>query len=380
MNQIVRLLAVSALLGGAGFVPARAWQTAGPDPALIDLAPQTYAVPGVSRDRPSDVPDAPASVPGASDGGAGLRADLRVLDMPVYDYGYRPGGTGLRWIGGAADPAVGQGDAYGFGLLDSTGLDAWSRGMRNWRYRSSAGYGVTLGSIASDAPAWGRSVRLAGVGLFRSVPQGKLPAGSWDYAVAAGALDRAADRAAEGDLAYGPVAFDATTRYAPDRDLILASRLQAARGLTALGLGLGGNYAMGDAGAWRFGVSGSHQPLAEGWRRQLGYTLGLAPGLDASWVNARQGVGYADLATVGGEAGCDCISNQWRLDLAAGRWGSVSGSFERRVDAAGGLDERVGLVHGFRYGPYLRVRLETQRNLTSGDYGLGARFSLPLDW
>src|SRR5690606_32909934 len=97
-----------------------------------------------------------------------------------------------------------------------------------------------------------------------------------------------------------------------------------------------------------------------------------------SWVNARQGPGYADLATYAADRGCDCISNQWQLDLAAGRWGSISGSFERRADAAGGLAERVGLTHGFRYGPYLQVQLETNRDLASGDYGVGARFSLPL--
>ncbi|MHA3903654.1 hypothetical protein ACTPOE_08855 [Castellaniella sp. WN] len=380
MNGIVRLLAASVLLCGTGLAPARAWQAADPDPALIELAPQRYAVPDVPRDVPSDVaPDADASdtaSESASDTGPGIRYDLLFLDGSVDGYGYRPGGAGLRWFGTAADPAA---PPDRLGPVTSGGLDAWSLGARNWRYRSSAGYGVTLGNTSTGGSAWGRSVRLAGVGLSRSLPSGRLRAGSWDYAVAAGALDGAAGRvAAEGDLAYGPVAVDATTRYALDRDLVLASRLQGTRGLTALGLG--GDYAMGDAGAWRFGVSGSRQPLAEGWRRQLGYTLGLVPGWDLSWVNARQGPGYADLATVGGDAGCDCVSNQWQLDLAAGRWGSFSGSFERRVDAAGGRDERVGLVHGFRYGPHLRVRLETNRNLTSGDYGLGARLSLPLDW
>ena len=376
MNRLIRLLAASVLLHGAGvIVPARAWQAAGSDPALIDLAPQRYAVPDVPRDVPSDVaPDAGAS---GSAPDSGIRYDLLFLDGPAEGYRYRPDGVGLRWFGTAADPAE---PPDRFGSVPSSGLDAWALGARNWRYRSSAGYRLTLGNTASDAPGWGRSVRLAGVGLARSVSQDRLPAGAWDYAVTAGALDGQASRpVAEGDLAYGPVAVDATTRYALDNDLILASRLQRTLGLTALGVG--GDYSLGDAGAWRFGVSGSQRPMSRGWRRQLGYTLGLRPGWDLSWVNARQGNGYADLAAYGsGDPGCDCVSNQWQLDLAAGRWGSFSGSFERRVDAAGGLDERVGLAHGFRYGPHLRVRLETNRNLTSGDYGLGAQLSLPLDW
>ncbi|MFA7474382.1 MAG: hypothetical protein WCY95_01115 [Castellaniella sp.] len=377
MNRFIRSLAASVLLCGACLAPARAWQAAGTDPALIDLAPQRYAVPDVPRDTPSDVaPDAGASG-AASDSDSDIRYDVLFLDGRAEGYRYRPDGVGLRWFGTAADPAE---PPDRLGTVPSTGLDAWSLGARNWRYRSSAGYRLTLGNTASGAPGLGRSVHLAGVGLARSVTQDRLPAGSWDYAVVAGALDGQASRpAAEGDLAYGPVAIDASTRYALDSDLILASRLQRTPGLTALGVG--GDYSMGDAGAWRFGVSGSQRPMSQGWRRQLGYTLGLHPGWDLSWVNARQGNGYADLAAYGsGQVGCDCVSNQWRLDLAAGRWGSLSGSFERRVDAAGSLDERVGLVHGFRYGPHLRVRLETNRDLTSGDYGVGARVSLPLDW
>ena len=55
MNRFIRPLAASVLLCGAGFAPARAWQAADPDPALLDLAPQRYAVPAVPRDVPSDV-------------------------------------------------------------------------------------------------------------------------------------------------------------------------------------------------------------------------------------------------------------------------------------------------------------------------------------
>lgn len=381
MNRLVWPLILLLFLGGAGLVPARAWQASDPDEALLDLAPQRYAVPDVPRDTPTAVvpPDADTDEASGPDPSPGLRVVPLFLDEFMADYGYRPDGTRLRWFGSAADAAAGPGVSDGLGPLASGGLDTWSLGARNWRYRSSAGYRVTLGNTSTGGPDWARPVRLAGVGLSRFLPAGRLRAGSWDYAVAAGALDGAAGRAAAtGDLAYGPMALDVSTRYAVDHDLTLGSRLQSAQDLTAFGLG--GDYATGDLGAWRFGVSGSRQALAAGWRRQLGYTLNLASDWTLSWMNARQGAGYADLATVGGAAGGDWAGNQWQLDLAAGRWGSFSGMFERRLDAQGGLDERVGLIHGFRYGPHLRVRLETNRNLTSGTYGLGARLSLPLDW
>src|SRR5690606_35775193 len=167
MNRLIRLLAASVLLHGAGgIVPARAWQAAGSDPALIDLAPQRYAVPDVPRDVPSDVaPDAGAS---GSAPDSGIRYDLLFLDGPAEGYRSRRHGVGLRWFGTAADPAE---PPDRFGSVPSSGLDAWSLGARNWRYRSSAGYRLTLGNTASDAPGWGRSVRLAGVGLARSVSQ-----------------------------------------------------------------------------------------------------------------------------------------------------------------------------------------------------------------
>lgn len=400
MNRFFRPLVAAVLLCGTGQASAQAWQEADPEPALIDLAPQRYAVPEVPRDEPADVPpggpeqtDADASRP-APEVASGIRYDLLFLDASgdetILVDCFVPGAFELLASEEAArcldvrgpdglDGAAASGVAPDvFGPLPSVGLDVWSLGAQNWRYRSSAGYRVTLGKTGTGPSSWGRSVRLAGVGLSRAAAQARLPVGGWDYAVAVGALDASAGRAtAAGDLVYGPVAVDATTRYALDRNLTLASRVQRARDLTVLGLG--GGYDLSEAGAWRFGVSGSRQPLVVGWRRQIGYALDLYPGWGLSWVNARQGMGYADLAIYGG-GGCDCLSNQWQLDLAAGRWGAFSGSFERRVDASNGLDERIGLAHGFRYGPYLRVRLETNRNLTSGAYDLGARFSLPLDW
>lgn len=264
-----------------------------------------------------------------------------------------------------------------FMSLASVGLDTWALGSQHWRYLSSSGYGLTLGNTAAGLPAWERSVPLAGVGLARTLPSGRLAPGGWDYALAAGALETQTTRSlAEGDLAYGPMAADASVRYAVDPNLTLGSRLQGTNGLTALGLE--GAYALTDLGTWRVGVSGSRQAWDIGLRSRVAYTLGLWPGLDLSWAHVRQGSRYADLASLGGDSACACVSNQWQLDLAANRWGRFSGSFEQQTRLNGAQEQRLGLAHHMVYGPYLRVQLETSRNLASGDYGWGARLSVPL--
>jgi hypothetical protein len=383
MNRIVWLLVAAALSCGAGLSAARAQQAARGGAGLIDLSPQRYAVPDVPRDVPQ--PLGPVD-PAADDASAGddsavvyqwVPYEALFLDLPGAD------ASGMRGWGVPGDATMPLTARDLFAPPASRGLDSWSLGERRWRYLSSSGYGVTLGSLDARLPAWGQTVPLAGVGVYRLRPSGDLPAGAWDYAVAAGALDaRSARPAAEGDLSYGAVAVDASAKYALDRQATLVSRLQQARGLSVLGVG--GAYSTGSLGAWRAGVSDARQDQGQGQglRRQLGYTLGLRPGLDVSWVNVRQQAGYADLASYGLDDACECIRNQWQIDLAAGRWGSFSGSFERRERLEDGLDQpleqQFGLVHGFRYGPYLRVRLETTRNLTSGDYGWAARFSLPL--
>lgn len=383
MNRIVWLLAAAALSCGAGLSAARAQRAAPDAPGLVDLAPQRYAVPEVTLDAPSPLgpvdPD-PQPVESPADGDAGGSYQWIPYDALFLDpYGADASGMGgWGWAGDAAQPLTAR-DL--FATPASRGLDSWSRGTQRWRYLSSSGYGVTLGRIDARLPTWGQAAPLAGVGVYRLRPSGSLPSGAWDYAVAAGALDAPnAGSAADGDLAYGAMAFDASAKYALDRHVALVSRLQQTQGLSVLGVG--GSYSAGDLGTWRAGVSDARQPQGQGLRRQLGYTLGLRPGLDVSWANVRQEIAYADLASYGLDAGCACIRNQWQLDLAAGSWGSFSGSFERREHLEGAsdqpLDQQLGLAHGFRYGPYLRVRLETTRNLTSGDYGWGARFSLPL--
>lgn len=254
---------------------------------------------------------------------------------------------------------------------------SWSLGAQSWRYSGSAGHGIVIGNEATRAPAWGRSVRLAGISLHGRRMDGAAHARRWRYAAAAGKLDESSGKVASGGLEYGPPAYDVSSEYAVGPGLSLASQVQGMPELLALGLG--GTYATEDWGSVALGVSRSRESMGSGWRYQMGYSVDVFSELELSWVNERRGAGYADLSSYRDDPfACDCIRNEWQLSVPLGAWGSLSGTYERRERALDGLEQRVGLAQGFQYGPRLRVRLEANGNMATGAYGLGARLSVPL--
>ncbi|MDN5843095.1 MAG: hypothetical protein L0H54_06580 [Alcaligenaceae bacterium] len=294
-----------------------------------------------------------------------------------------PYGYGTMWTSRPqwADRAAMQSTALGPMVpVPATGVDDWALGARNWQYVSSTGYGVTLGSTAAPAPSWhaGDPARLAGVGIYRTLPSGDDADQQWRYAVAAGALDANGNgQSAAGGLEYGPVAYDLTTAYTVNPDLSIASRVQGTQGLVTWGLG--GEYALDQWGSWALGVSRAKQPGGGGWGYQLGYKLNLPDDWGVSWAHEGRDEGYSDLASYNAALGCSCVRNQWQLSMPMDRWGTLSGTYEQWDHAMGGLERQFGLAQNFWYGPLLNISLEFNRNLLSGDYGLGAQFSVSLD-
>ncbi|MER1967567.1 hypothetical protein [Castellaniella sp. GW247-6E4] len=361
----MRAFTACALCGlGVSCVSLRSM--AGVGPALLDLSPQTYPVRPVPEDVPIDL---------SGTSGAGTGAGR------VASFGLVPAAYALRILDGLYGPD-GAVDDDPAGRVDSAipGVaDIWSFGSRSWRYAGSAGYGLTLGNEPVRAPSWSRPTRLAGVGVYGGTPRGIRQAGGWTYAAAAGVLDEdPSSTVTSGGLAYGPAAYDVSSQYAVGPGLSLASQVQGMPELLALGLG--GEYSAGGWGAVALGVARSRQSLGSGWRYQLGYKVDVFSDLGLSWVNEQRGAGYADLSTYREDPlACDCVRNQWRLSMPMGRWGRLSGTYEQRSRALDGLQRTVGLAQGFRYGPHLKVRLEANGNIATGAYGLGARFSVPID-
>lgn len=367
-----RFLCVVALGCGVFVWPACAQS----DPGLVDLSPQRYVVPDLPQLDPQPLVPVPPNNDEASAAPVVLLYHWAEYDaLFLSSLGLENAGMFRLGMGG------------GFGRVDGSKarqapvwsglMGGWTRGTQHWQYLDASGVGLTLGKTTAGLPAWGQSVALAGVGLSQTLPAGGLSVGGWDYRVAAGALDAPAARSlAEGDLAYGPMAGDASVRYALDSQTTLTSRLQGTEGLITWGLG--GAYAMGQAGTWRLGMSTARQAQGIGLHSQLAYTLGLTPGLDVSWVHRRQGDAYADLSSVGRGGGCACIHDQWQLDLVAGQWGTFSGAFEQQIPEDGPLNQKIDLSHRVWLGPHLKMRLETSQNLISGDYGWEAGLSVLL--
>src|SRR3546814_15139755 len=61
-----------------------------------------------------------------------------------------------------------------------------------------------------------------------------------------------------------------------------------------------------------------------------------------------------------------------------GRWGDISGTYEQLDATAGESRQTFGLAQQFWYSPHLRVRLEANRDIATGAYGLGVKFMLQL--
>jgi outer membrane usher protein FimD/PapC len=344
-----------------GAAPVRSQVAGGSDWSLVDLHPQVYAVPDVPSNGALSRP-----LPGSS-------AGTSLWPMPVR-YASRYGGGVWREMNV-------DGPMYRsrFRLSTSSVTGFWSRAARSWRYAGSSGLDLVLGNELSQAPVWSRPVRLAGVGISRAPLDDAAAMGEWSYAMAVGALDDSGSTVSSGGLDYGPTAYDASAQYDLSTDLSFASQLQGTSDM--LTLGVGGEYAMDRWGSWALGISRARRSLGNGWRHHVGYQAEVLDDLRLSWVNERRGAGYADLSSYTADgSGCDCVRNQWRISVPTGPWGKFSGTYER-LDGAGedGSQRIFGLAQRFWYNPQLRVRLEANRNIATGAYGLSANFSLPLD-
>lgn len=344
-------------------------------PQLSDLAPvKLYPVALPSVEAPMPLPEPGSAAPEAYS----ILPD--VPDVP-YDYFW----TGDDWASGrqASYSVSGTGlvgplerkrkFAARSRWLPTASTDPWTLGSRNWRYSDAEGLDVTLGNEEIEIPAWGRAVRLGGVSLSQSSLVSSDYVDSWQYSLSLGALDRST--AEQGDLEYGETAGNLVLRYGVNKDLSIESQTQVAPEMVAHGVG--GKYET-DWGAWSAGVARATQGLYKGWRYQAAYTVNVLDDLEVSWRNERYTPGFVDLSRYGADLSSGGTVQALSAKMLLGRWGDLSGTFENESSSSGAVRRSFGLTQQFWYSPNLRIGLRAEREIVSGDYDIGIRFSVPI--
>src|SRR5690606_2731341 len=370
----------AALLGGVGLIGTL---MAGPawagGPLLRDLAPvQVFAAPQIQVDPPRPLPDttqpkddkyvftnAAESIPDISYSFSWSQTDTKVW-QPSKLSSSSPGLWGAQ--GGR------RVQRFSAPVLAAPAGESWTLGTQNWRYSGDDGLDVTLGSDEIVVPAWGSSARLGGINVSQSsLVSGSDTENNWQYALSVGALDYSSS--GSGDLDLGPTAANSVFRYGVSPTFTLESQMQVAPDLFSTGLG--GQYRT-DWGVWSAGLARAERGMYNGWRYQAGYELDVFEDLQLSWLNERRGAGYTDLSRYTADPSVGSVRQKWMATVPLGRWGDLNGVYENEQSSLGDTRRSFGLTQQFWYSPNLRIGLQAQREITSGDYDIGIRLSVPI--
>lgn len=344
--------------------------------ALRELAPaQPYPVPPIRVAPPLPLPE-PLPVDGQTDAaGTGNSLLPASADILLVDASY--GGTWSfiqaesRKIG--VKPGVGHSP---LSVQSAGSMDTWVLGAENWRY-SRDGANVVIGNKWSEGSVLGEKARLGGIALSQSIDGGGRASGHWQYSVMLGALDYSGDAGKQGGLTYGPTAGESVLHYGISRRFSLETQVQWAENL--LVSGVGGKYTTRGWGAWQAAVARAAREPGQGWRYRVGYEADVLESLHLGWTHDESSQGFSDLADYQNFSP-DSGRNRhvWTARLALGRWGSLKGSFERVASASGDQKRQFGLSQQFWYSPNLRISLRAERELVTGNYGVGVDFAVPL--
>lgn len=262
--------------------------------------------------------------------------------------------------------------------IGHTAFQAWNKDTKSWHYRSDGGLDLALGQSSFDAPVLGNTVVLSGVSLSQSSWGSPGDYGPWRYMVSFGVLDNT-PALTSGDLKYGPSAGRSVLQYGLDGQTLLESQFEAAPGMTATGFGA--QYDTQGLGLVNAGISRASSALSNnGWRYRAAYQIDLLDSLQLAWQTERRTQGYVDLGNYQQSgAGLAATAHTWIATVPLGRWGDVSGVFERSRNVQGITRRRVGFSQEFWYSPYLQIGLRADRDLLRDDYDIGVRFSVPFN-
>lgn len=290
------------------------------------------------------------------------------------------------WIRGTGYKSPGQGEHDTGGVFPLSfvasspsppagTMSQWRLGERNWGYATDNGLAIRLGSSDVESSVLAGGARLGGVHVKQSGLARRDDVSNWAVSFALGALDYS-DSADKGDLSYGPAAANTVIHYGLTERLALESGIQVAPDLVTTTLG-----ARLDAGDWgqvRAGVARGGLADHDGRRYQAAYDVQMGDDLHLSVHNEWDAPGFADLGhyRTGVTGG---VRRRWTATVPTQRWGDISGTYESIQPAAGAATQKFGFSQQFWYSPNLRIGLQAQRELDTGDYDIGIRFSVPIN-
>ncbi len=341
---------------------------------LRDIAPvQVYPVTLIQTVRPQALPDGPSVMQHGSvadDAPDGLQLSPAYYpnrdDVAAWRAGLSDRArTRTRWKWTPAPQA------------SRVAFQSWNKSAKSWEYSGDDGMSLALGQSSLNAPLIGDAATLSGVSLAQSSWGSPEDYGAWRYMVSFGAVDNTPG-ATSGDLKYGPSAGRSVVQYGLSDQLLLESQFEAASSMATTGFG--GQYDTQGVGVLKAAVSRGGNGLATGWRYRAAYQVDLLDSLQVSWQAERRTDGYIDLGNYQASAApLGMVSHTWAATVPMGRWGDVSGTFERSQNVQGATRRRLGLTQQFWYSPSLLIGLKADRDLLQQDYDIGVRFSVPFN-
>jgi hypothetical protein len=315
----------------------------------------------------------PGAVSAGQGGDGGMAAQPYVPEQ--YSWGYVRQSSWRERQVSRSSPGVLGGIRLGPATTTAGSNLPWSVGVSSWSFTGADGPAISIGSQNVGMPDWARGAKLGGVNIADTSLSGPDVDHTWNYSVALGAID-GAPSATQGDLAYGSGAGYALLGYGLTPDITLQSQMELAPSLVSTGLG---GTIQTDWGAWTAGVSRATGGLYKGWRYQAGYSVTLTDDIRLGWLNESSSAGYSDLSTYeSGPATGSATRHKLSATIPTSRWGDISGSFETINPASGDRVRSFGLTQQFWYSPNLQIGLDAKREIVSGDYDVGIRFSVPV--
>lgn len=253
--------------------------------------------------------------------------------------------------------------------------DHWYVDQRAWRYQSTSNVRFTVGNSTPQLVSGLKTVPLGGLSFSDRVDAVLTDKEQWRYGLALGVVDK---QPTATNFNYGAKAARAWVDVRLSPKLSFDGLYQRAEGYEQVGLG--SRYHLSSTGGvWAMSLTQSHHRAGKGWRYQGRYDMDISETVDVSLSTETYSGAFSNLlqsqnksfTTPQAKHGVD-------VHWDTGRWGALGASYSSTQPRLGQNQHSFGVNQQFWYSSNLRIDLDAQRQIHTGDYNMGLRFSLPV--